>query len=129
MDATMSRARPAKPRAEPRDAQRPVPHRAAPDPTSTLPSPTGDAERTGHATRGRSARPIAARRAASTTEIARRASAREEAVLEIDDFNLWYGAKQALFDVSMAVPRGKVTALIGPSGCGKSTLLRSRQPA
>lgn len=49
----------------------------------------------------------------------------EDAVLDIRDFNLWYGDKQALFDVSMPVPRGRVTALIGPSGCGKSTLLRS----
>jgi phosphate transport system ATP-binding protein len=39
--------------------------------------------------------------------------------------NLWYGEKQALFDVNLPVPKGKVTALIGPSGCGKSTLLRS----
>jgi len=49
----------------------------------------------------------------------------EDAVLDIVNFRLWYGVKQALFDVSMNVPRGKVTALIGPSGCGKSTLLRS----
>ena len=49
----------------------------------------------------------------------------EEAVLEIENFKLWYGDKQALYDVSMPVPEGKVTALIGPSGCGKSTLLRS----
>jgi len=49
----------------------------------------------------------------------------ETPVLEIDRFNLWYGPKQALFNVSMDVPKGKVTALIGPSGCGKSTLLRS----
>ena len=49
----------------------------------------------------------------------------EDSVLDVDAFNLWYGEKQALFDVSMPVPRGKVTALIGPSGCGKSTLLRS----
>jgi phosphate transport system ATP-binding protein len=53
------------------------------------------------------------------------AVAAEEPVLEIADFKLWYGVKQALFSISMAVPRGKVTALIGPSGCGKSTLLRS----
>jgi phosphate transport system ATP-binding protein len=49
----------------------------------------------------------------------------ERAVLEIEDFNLWYGVKQALFDNSMPIPHGLVTALIGPSGCGKSTLLRS----
>jgi phosphate transport system ATP-binding protein len=45
-------------------------------------------------------------------------------VLGVENFNLWYGAKQALFDVTMDVERGLVTALIGPSGCGKSTLLR-----
>ncbi len=54
-----------------------------------------------------------------------KALADEEAVLEVDSFNLWYGPKQALFDISMNIPRGKVTALVGPSGCGKSTLLRS----
>lgn len=47
-----------------------------------------------------------------------------DSVLEIENFNLWYGRKQALFDISMPIARGKVTALIGPSGCGKSTLLR-----
>ncbi len=51
--------------------------------------------------------------------------AAEQAVLDIDRFNLWYGAKRALFDITMPVASGKVTALIGPSGCGKSTLLRS----
>ena len=50
---------------------------------------------------------------------------REEPVLEVKNFRLWYGAAQALHDINMTVPRGKVTALIGPSGCGKSTLLRS----
>jgi phosphate transport system ATP-binding protein len=49
----------------------------------------------------------------------------EEAAVSVEEFNLWYGQTQALFDVSMIVPKGKVTALIGPSGCGKSTLLRS----
>jgi phosphate transport system ATP-binding protein len=53
------------------------------------------------------------------------AVANEEAVLEIDRFRLWYGQSQALHDVTMRIPKGKVTALIGPSGCGKSTLLRS----
>jgi phosphate transport system ATP-binding protein len=40
------------------------------------------------------------------------------------DVNLWYGAKQALFDVTVDIPDRQVTALIGPSGCGKSTFLR-----
>ena len=48
----------------------------------------------------------------------------DAAVLEIRDFCLWYGRKQALFNIQMQIPQGKVTALIGPSGCGKSTLLR-----
>ncbi len=52
------------------------------------------------------------------------ALAHERAVLEIQDFELWYGAKQALFGITMPIAAGKVTALIGPSGCGKSTLLR-----
>jgi phosphate transport system ATP-binding protein len=46
-------------------------------------------------------------------------------VLEVDRFNLWYGAKQALHRITMPIPNNKVTALVGPSGCGKSTLLRS----
>jgi phosphate transport system ATP-binding protein len=49
----------------------------------------------------------------------------ETALLEVLNFNLSYGAKQALFDINMIIPKGKVTALVGPSGCGKSTLLRS----
>ena len=49
----------------------------------------------------------------------------EGAFLKIEDFNLWYGPNQALFNVTMTVEKSLVTALIGPSGCGKSTLLRS----
>jgi len=45
-------------------------------------------------------------------------------VMEVEGFNLWYGDKQALIDVSMNVREKKITALIGPSGCGKSTLIR-----
>jgi len=49
----------------------------------------------------------------------------QRAVVDVEDFNLWYGPSKALHDVSMICPEGRVTALIGPSGCGKSTLLRS----
>jgi phosphate transport system ATP-binding protein len=39
--------------------------------------------------------------------------------------NLFYGQKQALHDVTIAIGANQVTALIGPSGCGKSTFLRT----
>ena len=45
--------------------------------------------------------------------------------MEVRNLNLWYGEKQALFDVSMPIKKNSITALIGPSGCGKSTLLRT----
>lgn len=48
----------------------------------------------------------------------------ENTALEIKNLDLYYGDKQVLFDVSMKIPKGQVTAFIGPSGCGKSTLLR-----
>ena len=48
-----------------------------------------------------------------------------DVVVDVRNVNLWYGDKQALFDVSMPVRRNSITALIGPSGCGKSTLIRS----
>jgi len=38
--------------------------------------------------------------------------------------NVYYGEKQALFDVNLDIPKSQVTALIGPSGCGKTTFLR-----
>ncbi len=44
--------------------------------------------------------------------------------MQADNVNVYYGDKQALFDVSMPFPSQSVTALIGPSGCGKSTFLR-----
>lgn len=47
-----------------------------------------------------------------------------ETCIKVEDLNLFYGNKQALHNVSMEMPRKKVTAYIGPSGCGKSTLLR-----
>lgn len=40
------------------------------------------------------------------------------------DVDLYYGEKQALFDINIDIPKNRVTAMIGPSGCGKSTFLR-----
>ncbi|GAA1896963.1 phosphate ABC transporter ATP-binding protein PstB [Streptomyces sodiiphilus] len=47
-----------------------------------------------------------------------------DAVFEIEDIAVHYGAFTAVKGISMRVPRNRVTAFIGPSGCGKSTLLR-----
>ncbi len=48
----------------------------------------------------------------------------EKIKMETKDLNLWYGEKQALYNISMPIYENKITALIGPSGCGKSTFLR-----
>jgi phosphate transport system ATP-binding protein len=45
-------------------------------------------------------------------------------ILDINGLYLYYGNKEALRNISLAIPRKQVTAFIGPSGCGKSTLLR-----
>jgi branched-chain amino acid transport system ATP-binding protein len=44
-------------------------------------------------------------------------------VLEIDSADVFYGKAQVLFGVSLAVPAGKVVAVIGANGAGKSTTL------
>ena len=46
------------------------------------------------------------------------------AALDAEGLSFWYGAHQALHQVTLAIPRHRITAIIGPSGCGKSTLLR-----
>ncbi|HLS18409.1 MAG TPA: phosphate ABC transporter ATP-binding protein PstB [Paracoccaceae bacterium] len=44
--------------------------------------------------------------------------------LRAREVSVFYGKKQALFDVSVDIPEKSVSAFIGPSGCGKSTFLR-----
>ena len=53
------------------------------------------------------------------------AFADDEVVFELDSVSCYYGAFRAVRDISLRVPKNKITAIIGPSGCGKSTLLRS----
>lgn len=47
-----------------------------------------------------------------------------EAHVQARDFSIFYGSNEAVRSLSIAIPRGRVTAIIGPSGCGKSTFLR-----
>ena len=47
------------------------------------------------------------------------------AILSAHDLNLWYGAHQALHNITIDIPEKSITALIGPSGCGKSTFLKT----
>lgn len=46
-------------------------------------------------------------------------------IIKVKDLNLFYGQKQALFNINLDIKKNEVLALIGPSGCGKSTFLRS----
>ena len=49
----------------------------------------------------------------------------EEIAFDVRNFNMWYGQRQALMDVTMKISARKVTAIIGPSGFGKSTFIRA----
>lgn len=48
----------------------------------------------------------------------------EKIKISARNLNVYYGIKQALFDINLDLFEKKVTALIGPSGCGKSTFIR-----
>jgi len=47
-----------------------------------------------------------------------------QTLVSFEGVSFWYGKRQALNQLNLAIPDRRVTALIGPSGCGKSTLLR-----
>ncbi|MEA3306228.1 MAG: phosphate ABC transporter ATP-binding protein PstB [Elusimicrobiota bacterium] len=48
-----------------------------------------------------------------------------DAKIQVNKFNFYYGESQALHDISVDVKENTVIGIIGPSGCGKSTFLRS----
>jgi phosphate transport system ATP-binding protein len=60
----------------------------------------------------------------ASTSSAAAAAATGQSKVTARKVNLWYGEKQALFDVDIDITTNEVTAFIGPSGCGKSTFLR-----
>ncbi len=49
----------------------------------------------------------------------------QKASFTVKHLDVYYGQKQALFDINLELPKNKVIAIIGPSGCGKSTFLRT----
>jgi ABC-type branched-subunit amino acid transport system ATPase component len=49
----------------------------------------------------------------------------EDAILEVRDLSVSYGAVNAVRGVSLRVARGEVVALIGANGAGKSTILNT----
>ena len=44
--------------------------------------------------------------------------------IKLNGINCFYGAHQALFDITLDCPQGETLVLLGPSGAGKSSLLR-----
>ena len=58
-------------------------------------------------------------------ELAPEAVVEKETKIHVTNLDLFYGEKQALYEVNLAIKEKEVTALIGPSGCGKSTFLRT----
>lgn len=53
------------------------------------------------------------------------AKTESDACIDIEKLNLYYSKDiHALRDITLSIPRNRVTAFIGPSGCGKSSLLR-----
>ena len=48
-----------------------------------------------------------------------------ESIIDIRNLKVFFKDKKAVDDISLSIPKNKVTAIIGPSGCGKSTVLRS----
>jgi len=49
----------------------------------------------------------------------------DDAIVEVEGIGKTYpGGVEALRNVNLAFPRGKLSTLLGPSGCGKTTLLK-----
>jgi phosphate transport system ATP-binding protein len=59
-----------------------------------------------------------------TTSVVNPIGETADIALETRRLSVFYGASQAVKEISLTIPRNRVVAFIGPSGCGKSTFLR-----
>ncbi|TNE35731.1 MAG: phosphate ABC transporter ATP-binding protein [Alphaproteobacteria bacterium] len=48
----------------------------------------------------------------------------EEVIISTRNVDVFYGDNHAIRNISLDIPKHRITSLIGPSGCGKSTFLR-----
>ncbi len=64
-------------------------------------------------------------RPAPLTASASASHALTDAVFDVAGLTVSYAGVPAIRDVTLPIPRNRITAFIGPSGCGKSTLLRA----
>lgn len=46
-------------------------------------------------------------------------------MLNIENVSCRFGKQEILHDVTIQIPKGKITAIVGASGCGKTTLLKT----
>jgi branched-chain amino acid transport system ATP-binding protein len=46
-------------------------------------------------------------------------------MLKIENINVFYGLVQALWDLSIEVPKGSIVSIVGSNGAGKTTLMRT----
>ena len=60
-----------------------------------------------------------------TSSVLRPSSTASDVAVSLENVSIFYGNQEAVRNVYMDIPRGRVTAFIGPSGCGKSTVLRA----
>jgi phosphate transport system ATP-binding protein len=63
----------------------------------------------------------------ATVEAERKAKAPQydaEPIFDVRDVAVFYADHRAVTDISLSLPKNRITALIGPSGCGKSTFIR-----
>ena len=60
-----------------------------------------------------------------TKEIKEELLCKKEILIKAEDFNFYYGNRQALCSINIEIRKNTVTGIIGPSGCGKSTFLRN----